>query len=95
MQDFRKVAVLGAGVMGSGIAAHLAGAGLEVLLLDIVPPQKDGAAPAKTPAERNAFASGALDKAMKQKPAAFFAQRDRERITVGNLEDDLAACIHR
>ena len=91
MQDFRKVAVLGAGVMGSGIAAHLAGAGLEVLLLDIVPPAKDGAEKATKPAERNAFASGALDKAMKSKPAAFFSQRDRERISVGNLEDDLAA----
>ncbi|MEO6951137.1 MAG: 3-hydroxyacyl-CoA dehydrogenase/enoyl-CoA hydratase family protein [Polyangia bacterium] len=94
MQDFRKVAVLGAGVMGSGIAAHLAGAGLDVLLLDIVPPvaapSSAGAAPTK-PQERNAFAIGALDKAMKSKPASFFSQRDRERISVGNLEDDLAA----
>jgi 3-hydroxyacyl-CoA dehydrogenase len=83
MEDFRKVAVLGAGVMGSGIAAHLAGAGRDVLLLDIVPP--DGKSP------RNAFAQGGKEKALKAKPAAFFTPRDAERITVGNLEDDLAA----
>jgi 3-hydroxyacyl-CoA dehydrogenase len=81
--EFKKVAVLGAGVMGSGIAAHLAGAGIDVLLLDIVPP--DGKSP------RNAFAQGGKDKALKAKPAAFFSPRDAERIAIGNLEDDLAA----
>src|SRR5581483_9222636 len=83
MNEFKKVAVLGAGVMGSGIAAHLAGAGRDVLLLDIVPP--DGKSP------RNAFAQGGKEKALKSWPAAFFSPRDAERITVGNLEDDLAA----
>src|SRR6476619_2241723 len=82
MAEFKKVAVLGAGVMGSGIAAHLAGAGINVLLLDIVPP--DGKSP------RNAFAQGGKDKALKAKPAAFFSPRDAELISVGNLEDDLA-----
>jgi 3-hydroxyacyl-CoA dehydrogenase len=81
--EFKKVAVLGAGVMGSGIAAHLAGAGVDVLLLDIVPPDP------KLP--RNAFAQGGLDKALKARPAAFFTTRDADRVTVGNLEDDLAA----
>ncbi|MGZ3443391.1 MAG: 3-hydroxyacyl-CoA dehydrogenase family protein, partial [Polyangia bacterium] len=81
MAEFKKVAVLGAGVMGSGIAAHLAGAGIEVLLLDIVPP--DGKSP------RNAFAQGGKDKALKAKPAAFFTARDADLIAVGNLEDDL------
>ncbi len=81
--EFKKVAVLGAGVMGSGIAAHLAGAGIEVLLLDIVPP--DGKS------QRNAFAQGGKEKALKAKPASFFTPRDAERIAVGNLEDDLAA----
>ena len=90
MQEFRSVAVLGAGVMGSGIAAHLAGAGLDVLLLDIVPPGDP-----KTPKERNAFARGALDKALKAKPAAFFHPRDVDRIAVGNLTDDLAAAGKR
>lgn len=83
MNEFKKVAVLGAGVMGSGIAAHLAGAGCDVLLLDIVPP--DGKSP------RNAFSQGGLEKALKAKPAAFFHPRDAERITVGNFDDDLAA----
>jgi 3-hydroxyacyl-CoA dehydrogenase len=81
MAEFKKVAVLGAGVMGSGIAAHLAGAGIQVLLLDIVPPDGKGG--------RNAFAQGGKDKALKAKPAAFFTPRDADLITVGNLEDDL------
>ena len=76
----RKVGVIGAGVMGSGIAAHMANAGLEVVLLDIVPP-KGG--------DRNAFASGGLEKAVKAKPAAFF-HKDRARlVSIGNVEDDL------
>ncbi len=87
MREFRKVAVLGAGVMGSGIAAHLAGAGLEVLLLDIVPPKET----TKEKAARDAFAQGGKDKALKAKPAAFFTPRDADLISVGNLEDDLAA----
>ena len=83
----RKAAVLGSGVMGSGIAAHLAGAGLDVLLLDIVPPDwKDE----KGKADRNRFARGGLDKALKARPAAFFSAKDAARVTVGNLEDDLA-----
>ena len=67
--------------MGSGIAAHLAGAGIEVLLLDIVPPDGKGS--------RNAFAIGGKDKALKAKPAAFFTPRDADLVAVGNLEDDL------
>src|SRR6476660_9062834 len=81
MAEFKKVAVLGAGVMGSGIAAHLAGAGIQVLLLDIVPPDGKGG--------RNAFAAGGKEKALKAKPAAFFTPRDADLIAVGNLEDDL------
>ncbi len=89
---FRRVAVLGAGVMGSGIAAHMAGAGLDVLLLDIVPPDlKAGDAAAADPKNRNRFALSALDKLLKSKPAALFHPRDLERIRVGNLSDDLAA----
>jgi 3-hydroxyacyl-CoA dehydrogenase len=81
--ELKKVAVLGAGVMGSGIAAYLAGGGIEVLLLDIVPP--DGKSP------RNAFAAGGKEKALKARPAAFFSPRDAERIAIGNFDDDLAA----
>jgi 3-hydroxyacyl-CoA dehydrogenase len=88
-ETFRKVAVLGAGVMGSGIAAHVANAGIPVLLLDIVPPNIAEADKNKK-AARNAFASGSLEKALKQKPAPFFHARNAELIEVGNLEDDLA-----
>ena len=85
-ERIRTVSVLGAGVMGSGIAAHLAGAGLDVNLLDIVPP---AGVPNPTN-DRSLFARSGLDKALKAKPAAFFTPRDAERITVGNFEDDLA-----
>src|SRR5580698_5994078 len=76
----RKVGVVGAGVMGSGIAAHMANAGLEVVLLDIVSPTGD----------RSAFAAGGLEKAIKSRPAAFF-HKDRARlVTTGNVEDHLS-----
>jgi 3-hydroxyacyl-CoA dehydrogenase len=64
-------AVIGAGVMGSGIAAHLANAGVEVLLLDIVPPNLSDAEK-KAERARNRFAASGLDKALKARPAAFF-----------------------
>jgi 3-hydroxyacyl-CoA dehydrogenase len=77
----RRVAVLGAGVMGSGIAAHCANAGIPVLLLDIVPPDGKGG--------RNAFAQGAIDKLKKAKPAAFTHVRNAILIQTGNFDDDL------
>lgn len=80
-----KVAVLGAGVMGAAIAAHLANAGLRVLLLDV--PPKD--APTGDRRARNRLAQDGLDRAKKAKPAAFFSPRFEALITVGNLEDDL------
>ncbi|MBL9040744.1 MAG: enoyl-CoA hydratase/isomerase family protein [Myxococcales bacterium] len=86
---FRKAAVLGAGVMGSGIAAHLAGAGLDVLLLDIVPPDLNPAA-ATDKRARNRFALGGVERLRTSKPSLIFHPRDLERIRVGNLEDDLA-----
>jgi 3-hydroxyacyl-CoA dehydrogenase len=69
--------------MGSGIAAHFANAGLEVLLLDIVPPNTTD------PAKRNAFAAGGLEKALKARPAAFFHKDSARLVTIGNTEDDL------
>jgi 3-hydroxyacyl-CoA dehydrogenase len=77
----RRVAVLGAGVMGSGIAAHCANAGIPVVLLDIVPPDGKGG--------RNAFAQGAIDKLKKAKPAAFTHARNAILIQTGNFDDDL------
>jgi 3-hydroxyacyl-CoA dehydrogenase len=75
-----KVAILGAGVMGSAIAAHVANAGVPVVLLDIVP---------KGANDRNVLAAGAIQKMLKAKPAPFMHKRTAKLITPGNLEDDL------
>ncbi len=83
MSDIRKVAVLGSGVMGSGIAAQIANAGIEVLLLDIVP---EGAAAH----ERSKLAQQALEKISRSKPAALMHADNARFISPGNLEDDLA-----
>ena len=85
----RRVAVLGAGVMGSGIAAHCANAGIPVLLLDIVPPSLTEAQRASK-AARDGFATGALDKLKKSKPAAFMHPRNALLVRTGNFDDDLA-----
>jgi 3-hydroxyacyl-CoA dehydrogenase len=81
-------AVLGAGVMGAGIAAHLASAGIRTHLLDIVPPDlKDGE---KTnPDARNRFAKSGIDKALKAKPAAFFDPDAAKLVIPGNFDDHL------
>src|SRR5919199_2641367 len=76
----RKVAVLGAGTMGSRIAAHLANAGIPSLLLDIVVPDQPN---------RNAAAIAGIDAAVKQKPTAFFTPETARLITPGNFEDNL------
>jgi 3-hydroxyacyl-CoA dehydrogenase len=78
--DVRRVAVLGAGTMGARIAAHIANAGLPVLLLDIVPASGD----------RNSIAAHALDSLKKAKPAAFAVASFANHISIGNFEDDLA-----
>ena len=87
-KPIRRVGVVGAGVMGSGIAAHLANAGIEVLLLDIVNPKLEGDA-LKDRKQRNAFADGGLKKALKSKPAAFFHKSNALLVKTGNTEDDL------
>lgn len=84
MKRIEKAAVLGAGVMGATIAAHLANAGVEVLLLDILP--KD--APESGP-ERNSIAANGLKALAKLKPAPFYLKEYASRISVGNLDDDL------
>ncbi len=83
-----RTAVIGAGVMGSGIAAHFANAGLEVLLLDIVPPNLSEAEK-KDRNKRNGFAAGGLEKALKARPAAFYDKANARLVKVGNVEDDL------
>ncbi len=84
-----KAVVLGAGTMGSRIAAHFANAGLPCTLLDIVPPNLPANA---TAADRNKIVRAGLDAAKKSKPAAFFKAALAEKITIGNFEDDLARC---
>jgi len=85
----RKVAVLGSGVMGSGIAAHVANAGLPVLMLDIVPPKAGPGEDPKSPAFRNKLPLAALANLKKQRPAPLFTAAALELIQVGNFEDDL------
>jgi len=84
-----KAVVLGAGTMGSRIAAHFANAGLPCILLDIVPPNLPADAPA---AERNKIVRAGLEAAKKAKPAAFFSPALADRVVTGNFEDDLAHC---
>ncbi len=81
MKTIRRVAVLGAGTMGSRIAAHFANAGIPAHLLDIVLPGKPS---------RNAAAETGLATALKSKPAAFFKDSLSSLVTPGNFDDDLA-----
>ena len=80
MTDIRKVGVIGAGVMGAGIAAHMANAGLPVVLLDVVP---DGAN------ARNVLSDTAVARLLKTNPAPLMHKRNARRIVTGNIEDDL------
>ena len=79
----KTAAVLGAGVMGGAIAAHLANAGVRTILLDIVLPDKTRGH------ERNALAISGIERALRAKPAAFYDADAAALITPGNLEDDL------
>jgi 3-hydroxyacyl-CoA dehydrogenase len=86
-KHIKKIAVLGSGLMGTGIACHLAGCGYDVLMLDILPPDlKDGET---SKSARNKFAEGALQTAMKAKPAPLHDQAFAARITCGNFADDM------
>ncbi|NNE07281.1 MAG: 3-hydroxyacyl-CoA dehydrogenase, partial [Gemmatimonadetes bacterium] len=92
--EVRKAAVIGAGVMGAAISAHLANAGVPNVLLDIVPPKPSEAQKAKgltleDQAVRNSFATTGLARAKKSSPASFFAPSVASLVSVGNLEDDL------
>ena len=88
----RKVAVLGSGVMGSRIACHFAGIGVQVLLLDIVP--KDVPADAK-PSDKNKIVNDALQAALKSNPSPVYTKDVAKRITTGNFDNnmkDIASC---
>ena len=79
MPSIKKIAVIGSGVMGSGIAAQAANAGLEVVLLDIVAEGSD----------RDAVAIGAIQRMRKTNPAPLMHPRNAARIRPGNLDDHL------
>lgn len=83
----KKAAVLGSGVMGSGIACHLANAGLEVIMLDIVPFDLDEKQKS-IKAFRNRIADTSLANALKSKPAPLYDIEFASRITTGNFDDD-------
>ncbi|MDA8427855.1 MAG: 3-hydroxyacyl-CoA dehydrogenase/enoyl-CoA hydratase family protein [Geobacteraceae bacterium] len=94
MKQINKVAVLGAGVMGATIAAHLANAGIQVLLLDIVPrePNDDEIAAGLTisdPRVRNRIAAAGLEGLKRMKPAPLFLPGYAGNIEVGNFDDDM------
>jgi len=85
----KKVAVLGSGVMGSGIACHLANVGYEVIMLDILPPKPSNNLKSDF-VYRNSVARNALDKSIKSKPSPLYKKEFAERISIGNFEDDFS-----
>ena len=93
VKHIRKAAVIGSGVMGSGIAAHLANIGIPVLLLDMVPreltdEERKKGRTLEDPDVRNRLAQSAVQKLLKQKPAPLTSKKNISRITTGNMEDD-------
>ncbi len=91
-RSIKKVAVLGSGVMGSRIACHFAGIGVQVLLLDMVP---KGAEESTKPAERNKLVNDALQAAIKSNPSPVFTKDVVKKISTGNFDDnlkDIAGC---
>ncbi|HRO70816.1 MAG TPA: 3-hydroxyacyl-CoA dehydrogenase family protein, partial [Chitinophagaceae bacterium] len=91
-RTIKKIAVLGSGVMGSRIACHFAGVGVQVLLLDMVP--KEAAESAKS-AERNKLVNDALTAAVKTNPSPVYTRDVVKKITTGNFDDnmkDIAGC---
>ncbi len=82
----KKAAVIGSGTMGGGIAALLAGVGIETLLLDIPPPDSS---PSDSPAKRNAIVAGNLKTLCSMRPPPLYSPDDLAHISIGNIEDDL------
>ncbi|WP_223548169.1 3-hydroxyacyl-CoA dehydrogenase/enoyl-CoA hydratase family protein [Aestuariivivens sp. NBU2969] len=90
-----KVAIIGSGIMGSGIACHFANIGVDVLLLDITPRELNEKEKAKgltlnDKIVRNRLVNDALNKALKSTPSPIYHQKFASRITTGNLEDDIS-----
>src|SRR5690606_12883335 len=94
-----KVAVIGSGIMGSGIACHFANIGVEVLLLDIVPRELNDAEKSKgltlnDKVVRNRIVNDSLTASLKSKPSLIYHQDFASRIKTGNLEDNIAQVKH-
>ena len=93
-RNIEKVAVLGSGIMGSGIAAHLAGIGLQVLLLDISPKELNEAEKSKGlsldhPSVQKRIVNDSLSKSLKSKPSPIYNASFANRIKTGTFENDL------
>jgi len=91
----KKIAVIGSGIMGSGIACHFANIGVEVLLLDIVPRELTEKEKAKgltleSKIVRNRLVNDSLTIALKSKPSPIYSKKFADRISTGNLEDDIS-----
>ncbi|NBR57317.1 MAG: 3-hydroxyacyl-CoA dehydrogenase, partial [Chitinophagia bacterium] len=86
-RSIKKVAVLGSGVMGSRIACHFAGIGVEVLLLDMLAPGSNESTKAK---ERNQLVDSSLQAAIKSNPSPLYLQKFAQNISTGNFTDDIA-----
>ncbi|BAO76789.1 3-hydroxyacyl-CoA dehydrogenase/enoyl-CoA hydratase family protein [Winogradskyella sp. PG-2] len=91
----KKIAIIGSGIMGSGIACHFVNIGVDVLLLDIVPRELNDKEKAKgltleDKVVRNRLVNDALTASIKSKPAPLYHNSFKSKITTGNLEDDIA-----
>lgn len=87
--------MIGSGIMGSGIACHFANIGVDVLLLDIVPRELNDAEKAKgltlkDKVVRNRIVNDSFNAALKSKPSPIYHQSFAQRVTTGNMEDDIA-----
>src|SRR5436309_1787523 len=92
--NIQKAAVLGAGTMGAGIAAHLSNAGIATLLLDVAPDkltpaEVSGGLTLESPAVRNRIVNSLFESAKKLKPAPFMIADNARLIHTGNFEDDI------
>ena len=95
IRRINKIAIIGSGIMGSGIACHFANIGVDVLLLDIVPRELNDKEKAKglslsDKTVKNRLVNDALTASLKSKPSPIYQQSFAKRITTGNLEDDIA-----
>ena len=93
-RSINKIAIIGSGIMGSGIACHFANIGVKVLLLDIIPnelndKEKSLGLSLEDKAVRNRIVNNSLKNAFKSKPSPIYSQKFSNRISTGNIEDDL------